>query len=113
MGYLMDDPPKLLFGTLEYENRCGAKTRNGGRCQNAPRQLGGRCRMHGGNSLRGPEHPRYKTGKYSKYKPVEPMDLAALLAWCADLPPLDFSWLDATPNPLDGLELIDISELLS
>src|SRR5436190_17004521 len=87
----MAEPPKMLFGTLHYADRCGAKTRNGGRCQNMPRQIGGRCRMHGGNSLRGPEHPRYKTGKYSKYKPF---DLDAFIAELVSQPPTDFSWLE-------------------
>jgi len=107
----MDDrPPKMLFGTLQFNKRCGAKTRNGGRCQNMPRQLGGRCRMHGGNSLRGPEHPRYKTGKYSKYKP---MDLDALIAELASQV-ADFSWLQVKPFSFDDLDLtIDLSELLA
>jgi len=105
----MDYQPKMLFGTLHYADRCGAKTRNGGKCQNMPRQLGGRCRMHGGNSLRGPEHPRYKEGKYSKYKPV---DVADLIAQYAAMP-ADFSWLQDVGNPFDGLELdFDLSALL-
>lgn len=29
----------------------------------------GRCRMHGGNARRGPDHPRFKTGKHSKVIP--------------------------------------------
>lgn len=107
----MEKPPKMLFGTLKFANRCGAKTRNGGTCQNMPRQLGGRCRMHGGNSLRGPEHPRYKEGKYSKYKPV---DIDELLAYWAEQPPPDLSWLEDMPNPLEGLEFdVDLSELLN
>src|SRR5690349_20658737 len=112
MGYPMEDPPKMLFGTLHFADRCGAKTRGGGRCQNMPRQIGGRCRMHGGNSLRGPEHPRYKEGKYSKYKPVEPMELEELLAYWAEQPPADFSWLEELGNPLDRLELdVDMSDM--
>jgi hypothetical protein len=105
-----DSPPKMLFGTLHYADRCGAKTRNGGKCQNMPRQIGGRCRMHGGNSLRGPEHPRYKEGKYSKYKPV---DIDALIAQYAGQV-ADFSWLQDMGNPFDGLELgVDLSTLLN
>src|SRR5436853_5714841 len=100
----MDYQPKMLFGTLKFADRCGAKTRNGGRCQNAPRQLGGRCRMHGGNSLRGPAHPRYKEGKYSKYKPVEPMELDELLAYWANQPPLDLAGL-FDGNSFEGLDL--------
>ena len=109
----MAEPPKMLFCTLKFADRCGAKTRNGGRCQNMPRQLGGRCRMYGGNSLRGPDHPRYKDGRYSKYKPVEPMDPDELIAqWAAQ--PIDFSWLADMPNPFEGMELdVDLSEMLT
>ena len=45
---------------------CGAKTRSGGRCKNLAMHPAGRCRMHGGKSLRGLASPRYKHGKYSK-----------------------------------------------
>lgn len=47
---------------------CGAKTRSGGVCQNAP-MPNGRCRMHGGKSLSGAAHPNFRTGRYSKYLP--------------------------------------------
>ncbi len=108
MGYPMDYQPKLLFGTLHYADRCGAKTRRGGRCQNMPMQLGGRCRMHGGTSRRGPEHPRYKDGKYSKYKPV---DMEALIAQYAGQV-ADFSWLQDEPFSFDDLTVdIDLSVL--
>lgn len=30
----------------------------------------GRCRMHGGKSLKGPQLPQYKDGRYSKYMPA-------------------------------------------
>jgi hypothetical protein len=52
---------KKLFGSAT----CNAKTRAGGLCQNAP-MANGRCRMHGGKSLRGIASPRYKHGRYSK-----------------------------------------------
>ena len=45
---------------------CGAKTRSGGQCKNLAMHPAGRCRMHGGKSLRGLASPRYKHGKYSK-----------------------------------------------
>lgn len=67
--------------------------------------------MHGGNSLRGPAHPRYKTGKYSKYKPVEPMELDELLAYWAAQPPVDLSELLDQPNPFEGLVFEDIADL--
>lgn len=49
---------------------CGAKTRKPNRygeykCLNPPMRNGtGRCRMHGGLSRRGAEHPNFKHGKY-------------------------------------------------
>jgi hypothetical protein len=101
----MAAPPKLLFGTLQYANRCGAKTRAGGRCQNMPMQLGGRCRMHGGASPKGEAHPRYKHGKYSKYRVL---DLDELLAQYAALPPVDLSDLLANIEPLDLSALADL-----
>lgn len=44
---------------------CGAKTRRGGQCH-AFAMANGRCRVHGGMSLRGEQHPAYKHGRYSK-----------------------------------------------
>lgn len=46
---------------------CGAKTRSGTPCQKAPVKGRNRCHLHGGKSLRGADHPGYKTGLYSKY----------------------------------------------
>jgi hypothetical protein len=48
------------------QETCGAKTRNGQSCKNAPMQ-NGRCRMHGGTTPKGVDSPQYKTGRYSKY----------------------------------------------
>jgi hypothetical protein len=48
------------------QETCGAKTRNGHSCKNAPMQ-NGRCRMHGGMTPKGVDSPQYKTGRYSKY----------------------------------------------
>ena len=45
---------------------CGARTRSGEPCKNLAMFPAGRCRMHGGKSLRGQASPRYKHGKYSK-----------------------------------------------
>ena len=45
---------------------CGAKTRKGRPCQNAPVLGRNRCRMHGGASLRGAAHPNFKHGRRSK-----------------------------------------------
>ena len=113
----MDYQPKMLFGTLKFADRCGAKTRGGGRCQNMPCQIGKRCRMHGGHALRGPDSPRWKHGRYSKYKPVEladSMDIDALVAHWAAQPPVDFSWLDDLPNPLADLIFdVDVFDVLT
>jgi len=45
---------------------CGAKTRSGGTCK-TPAMENGRCRMHGGKSLKGAESATYRHGFYSKY----------------------------------------------
>lgn len=44
---------------------CGAKTRNGGPCRKPPLTSRNRCRLHGGKSLRGAEHPNAKHLRYS------------------------------------------------
>lgn len=43
---------------------CGAKTRAGTPCKNAPMigGVGNRCKFHGGASLSGELHPRFKHG---------------------------------------------------
>jgi hypothetical protein len=45
---------------------CCATTRSAERCQNYPMGGSKRCRMHGGASLKGAAHPRWKHGRYSK-----------------------------------------------
>lgn len=47
---------------------CGAKKRDGTPCESKP-MPNGRCRLHGGKSLKGVNHPSTQTGKYSKYIP--------------------------------------------
>lgn len=47
-------------------NKCNAKTRSGTHCKNLA-MPNGKCRMHGGASLKGAELPQYKHGRYSKY----------------------------------------------
>lgn len=44
---------------------CGAKTRTGGSCCQ-PAMVNGRCRLHGGKSLSGVQHGRYKHGFYTQ-----------------------------------------------
>lgn len=48
---------------------CGAKTRSGAPCKRAP-MANGRCKLHGGASLRGAAAPAFKSGRYSKYLPA-------------------------------------------
>ncbi len=49
---------------------CGAKTRSGEPCKNAPSVGRDRCKRHGGASLRGTAHPNTVTGRYSKDLPT-------------------------------------------
>jgi hypothetical protein len=48
--------------------KCGASTRSGAPCKNAP-LIGGagqRCKFHGGMSLSGNRHPNWKHGRCTK-----------------------------------------------
>jgi glucans biosynthesis protein len=45
---------------------CGAKTRNNGTCKRSPLAGKTRCRLHGGASLSGKDHPNWKHGERSK-----------------------------------------------
>lgn len=47
--------------------RCNAQTRDGKHCENYPVDGNARCRMHGGSSLAGSDHPNYEHGAYSKH----------------------------------------------
>ena len=58
--------------------RCLARTRRGTPCQNAG-MPNGRCRMHGGKSLSGREHGRYRHGLYTKEAIADRRELNALL----------------------------------
>ena len=63
--------------------RCGAKTRSGGLCQNHPtRENGKRCRMHGG--AKGTGRP-ITTGRYARV--CKPKLQATLMAFLADPEP--------------------------
>ncbi len=68
------------------KEKCGAKTRSGGSCKNAQME-NGRCRMHGGASLRGMAHPNYQGKGHSRYIPkaLEP----AITAFLESGDPLD------------------------
>jgi hypothetical protein len=45
---------------------CGAETRSGKPCRKWA-MANGRCKLHGGKSLKGREHPSFKTGLHSRY----------------------------------------------
>ena len=45
---------------------CGARTRSGNPCQKPPLQGKTRCRLHGGMSLSGKDHPNFKHGHCTK-----------------------------------------------
>ena len=63
---------------------CGAKTRKGGRCRQ-PAMKNGRCRLHGGKSLSGIQHGRYKHGRYTRKAIEERRQLNCLLREVAAL----------------------------
>ena len=64
--------------------RCGARTRAGTPCK-APAMPNGRCRLHGGRSLSGAAHGRYRTGFYTKEAIAKRKELNALLRECRRL----------------------------
>ena len=57
---------------------CGAKTRTGETCRQ-PAMRNGKCRLHGGKSLSGTAHGRYKHGRFTKAAMEERRRLAELL----------------------------------
>ena len=63
---------------------CGAKTRAGGKCKQ-PAMKNGRCRLHGGKSLSGKQHGRYKHGHYTREAIEERRQLNSLLREVAAL----------------------------
>ncbi len=48
---------------------CGAKTRQGGKCQKSP-MPNGRCHLHGGKTPKGVDSVHWKHGRYSSYLPA-------------------------------------------
>lgn len=69
---------------------CGAKTRSGKPCVNAAME-NGRCRMHGGLSLKGAESPTFKHGKNSIYKDYIPEKIKGKVASFMEADPLDLT----------------------
>ena len=55
------------YSTIVYEERCEAKTRKGTLCQKTAINGTGRCRLHGGESLRGVASPTFVHGQSSRY----------------------------------------------
>lgn len=102
--------------------RCEAKTRNGGLCQKYAME-NGRCKLHGGKSLRGPAHPNYKNGLYAKDTPekyrekaerfieADPFDLASEIALLRTLLAEYFSRFEHAN--LDQGAIFSMSQLVS
>lgn len=63
---------------------CGARTRSGGICRQ-PAMKNGRCRLHGGKSLSGKAHGRYKHGLRTKEAIEFRRQLAELLRESKDM----------------------------
>ena len=63
---------------------CNARTRAGGRCK-LPAMRNGRCRLHGGKSLSGSAHGRFKTGFYTREAIARRKEMNALLRECRRL----------------------------
>lgn len=80
--------------------QCGAKTRSGKPCVN-PGMANGRCRMHGGKSLKGAESATFKHGKNSKYQDYVPTLLKEKVA----------GFLEVS-NPLDLLGELALTRAL-
>jgi hypothetical protein len=57
---------------------CGARTRVGGSCRQ-PAMKNGRCRLHGGKSLSGQAHGRYRHGLRTKETVEQNRRVAQLL----------------------------------
>ena len=64
---------------------CGAKTRSGSPCQKPPLQGKARCRLHGGMSLSGPDHPNYRHGYATKAYRKQLAEGAALVKYLESL----------------------------
>lgn len=54
---------------------CGAKTRSAGLCQKPALTGKLRCRLHGGLSLSGKDHPNYKHGRRSRAYIIKAKDV--------------------------------------
>ena len=59
------DYPMQRVAEMQLARRCYARTRQHSLCQ-SPAMPNGRCRMHGGKSLSGTAHGRYKHGEFTR-----------------------------------------------
>ena len=64
---------------------CGAKTRSGSPCQKPPLQGKARCRLHGGLSLVGKDHPNFKHGHCTKESRKQTADGNAYIKYLESL----------------------------
>jgi hypothetical protein len=67
---------------------CGAKTRNGTPCKR-PGMENGRCKLHGGASLKGAESATYKHGRTSRYTNYLPAKIKSKVDTFEDSDALD------------------------
>jgi hypothetical protein len=58
---------------------CGAKTRSGSPCQKPPLAGRKRCRLHGGLSLSGSDHPNFQHGRCTKQARADAVAMTAYL----------------------------------
>jgi hypothetical protein len=63
------EPCRTLRGECARHCAANLKTKPGERCPTPPMR-NGRCRMHGGRSLRGVAHPSFRDGRFSKSIPA-------------------------------------------
>jgi uncharacterized protein YjcR len=65
---------------MHLSRRCGARTRNGNRCQ-SPAMPDGRCRMHGGRSPGAPKGNKnaFKHGRYTAEAVATRREVARLM----------------------------------
>uniref|UniRef100_UPI004048B101 HGGxSTG domain-containing protein n=1 Tax=Limnohabitans sp. TaxID=1907725 RepID=UPI004048B101 len=60
---------------------CGAKTRSDAPCQKAPLIGKTRCRLHGGLSLSGINHPNYRHGRCTKQARQESAEITVYVRY--------------------------------
>jgi hypothetical protein len=72
---------------VSFPKVCGAKTRSGQLCTNAPviDGAGQRCMLHGGMSLVGVRHPNWKHGKCTREARLKSKAITAELRFLKEL----------------------------